>query len=93
MRAEAAFWYVSGTGAVSLCCAVEGKVPDYRVYGVNKDGQLAEATQISAVSDDEAKLIAHKMLDGADVEIWEGARLVARLPHEGSEAPGALTYA
>jgi hypothetical protein len=62
-----------------------GKMPDYRVYGVNKDGQLAEATQISAV--------AHKMLDGADVEIWEGARLVARLPHEGSEAPGALTYA
>jgi hypothetical protein len=55
---------------------VEGKVRDYRVYGVSKDGRLAEA-----------------MLDGADVEIWEGARLVARLPHEGSDAPGALTYA
>jgi hypothetical protein len=71
---------------------VEGKVRDYRVYGVSKDGRLAEATLISAVPD-EAKLIAHKMLDGADVEIWEGARLVARLPHEGSDAPGALTYA
>jgi hypothetical protein len=39
---------------------------------------------ITAESDDEAKSIAHKMLNGTDLELWEGGRLVTRLAQTSS---------
>jgi hypothetical protein len=61
----------------------------YRVYSINEQGHFAGSTVITAESDDEAKSIAHKMLNGTDLELWEGGRLVTRLAQT-SSGPDAI---
>jgi hypothetical protein len=54
---------------------------DYRAYVVGPDGHFFEPPRIfSAESDDAALECALQFVDGYDVEVWTGARLVCRLP-------------
>jgi hypothetical protein len=41
----------------------------------------SKAHVIEAETDDEAFDQAQALVDGHDVEVWDGSRLVARLPH------------
>ena len=63
----------------------------YRVYSINEQGHFAGSTVITAGSDDEAKSIVQKMLDGTDLELWEGGRMVARLALT-SPSPDAIMF-
>jgi hypothetical protein len=52
----------------------------YRMYLVHRDGGFVGVEQLSADGDVAAKLLAAEAVQGTrhGVELWEGARLVAR---------------
>jgi hypothetical protein len=56
-------------------------MPNYRIYAFSHDGHIAApATIVDCVDDQEAIVKAGQALNGKDVELWEGRRLVARFP-------------
>ena len=58
----------------------EVAMPDYRAYPITRDNHIEQpAIVISADNDDEAIEQALPLVNGHDVELWEGARLVTRL--------------
>ena len=58
-------------------------MPQYRVYFVGRTGQSSVRPEaLDCVDDAEAKTKARQLIDGDDVELWEGARLVELFPHK-----------
>jgi hypothetical protein len=59
-------------------------MPDYRAYILGGEGRrflrVAEFSRDHA-DDATALCAAKKLIDGHDVEVWDGGRLVARLDH------------
>jgi hypothetical protein len=54
-------------------------MPEYRIY-LFKDGRLAPPAQTIVLQSDKAAVEhAKKLVDGHDVEVWEGGRPVARV--------------
>jgi hypothetical protein len=60
-------------------------MPEYRFYTLKSGNQMvAPPDVIDCASDQDAIDEAKKFLDGFDVEIWQGARIVTRLrPSDG----------
>ena len=56
-------------------------MPDYRAYIVGDDGHFVDFEPLVCVDDAEATEQAKRLVDGHDVELWEGARLIAVLQH------------
>jgi hypothetical protein len=54
--------------------------PDYRLYCLGGDGKITAADWIDAESDEAAIAVAREMKKSVDCEIWNGNRLVARVP-------------
>lgn len=54
--------------------------PAYRAYILDEEDHILKAVIIEADSDVDATSRAASLLDGHDIEIWDGSRLVARLP-------------
>jgi hypothetical protein len=53
----------------------------YRVYFVDDTGHVAGPPKIVECADDnEALQKAKQLIDGKDLEVWEGPRLIARFP-------------
>jgi hypothetical protein len=58
-------------------------MPEYRFYTVAKDGHFAGVPEARELPDDPAALKeAKQFLDGHDIEIWQGKRVVAYLVTE-----------
>jgi hypothetical protein len=57
-------------------------VGTYRLYSLDGVKKVASAQWIEANDDDEAVVVAKEQMDGHDCELWQGARLVARLPRK-----------
>jgi hypothetical protein len=55
---------------------------EYRVYVVGSDGHFIGSSEL--VCDDDAQAIeqAEQLLDGHDLQIWNGPRYVQRLKHK-----------
>ena len=54
---------------------------DYRAYIMGPDGHFIRVPHVfSAENDDAALEHAWQFVDGFDIELWCGARLVGRLP-------------
>ncbi len=53
---------------------------EYRAYIIGKDGHIA--SDRAFVSDADATVWAKPLVDGHDVELWSGDRLVIRLDHK-----------
>jgi hypothetical protein len=55
-------------------------MPEYRLYSIDKRGHVAGPPKVVDCPDD-ASLLAEAtgLLDGHDIEIWQGIRLVAYL--------------
>ena len=51
---------------------------DYRLYFLNAEGRIRHALELQCTDDSEAETLARERADGHDVELWCGARLVAR---------------
>ena len=52
----------------------------YRLYGLDGVRKVASAEWIEADGDDAAIEVAKDMMDGRDCELWQGSRLIARIP-------------
>jgi translation initiation factor IF-1 len=53
---------------------------EYRIYTLNDNNRIAGPAEVIACDDDmEAIARAKRLLDGHDVEIWRGDRVVIRL--------------
>jgi hypothetical protein len=54
-------------------------VSEYRAYIVGEDGHFVSSRAFVCGSDADAKVWAKQLVDGHDVELWSGERLVIRL--------------
>ena len=55
-------------------------MPDYRLYFMRDGNKIAGPPQIVQCASDQGAVAAGKgLLDSHDIEIWQGARVVARL--------------
>jgi hypothetical protein len=54
----------------------------YRAYVLNKDNSINLAIDLYCSDDEAARERAQQLVDGHDIELWQGARKVARLSHE-----------
>ena len=52
----------------------------YRLYGLDGVDKVASGEWFDAGDDQTAIDVAKQMMDGKDCELWQGRRLVARLP-------------
>jgi hypothetical protein len=53
---------------------------EYRAYTVGLDGHIIGFEPMVCANDEEAIKRARRLVEGHGVELWSGARLVARLP-------------
>jgi hypothetical protein len=54
-------------------------LPSYRLYRLDGVGKINTAEWIEAADDEQAHAIAQERARSGQHELWEGARLVARL--------------
>jgi hypothetical protein len=52
---------------------------DYRAYILDEGGRIIGFEPLVCASDDEAIVSAQRLVDGHDIELWTGVRLVIRL--------------
>jgi hypothetical protein len=57
-------------------------VTGYRLYGLDGVNKVASGEWIDAEDDETAIEAAKEMMDGHDCELWQGSRLVARIPRK-----------
>lgn len=58
------------------------RVAEYRAYAVGHDGRLVGSRAFVCDSDADATVWAKQLVDGHDIELWSGDRLVIRLEHK-----------
>jgi hypothetical protein len=55
-------------------------VPAYHIFMVNKSGHIVAPPEfVTCQSDEEITLKAKSMVNGLDLEIWDRARVVAKI--------------
>jgi hypothetical protein len=60
-------------------------MPEYRAYIVGRNGHFSGFEEIVCDNDAKALERAERLVDGHDVELWSGARLVKVLQHTSDE--------
>jgi hypothetical protein len=55
---------------------------EYRAYTVGHDDRFAVSQEMVCRDDGEAVARTKRLLDGRDIEVWNGERLVIRLSHK-----------
>jgi hypothetical protein len=61
---------------------------EYRAYTVGRDGHFIGFEPLICADDSEAIERATRLVDGHDIELWSGTRLVIRLKHKPSLMSG-----
>jgi len=61
---------------------------EYRIYSVGSDGHFMKSECLECPSDADAIKQAGQSMDIYDVELWSGARVVARLNRHGPNRGG-----
>jgi len=62
-------------------------MPEYRAYIVGHDGHFIGYEPLVCPDDSDAIEKAKLLVNGHDVELWTGPRLVAKLEHQPGVAP------
>ena len=70
--------------------SVLGKFPDfweaenaeYRAYILDQDGHVSRAIELVCPDDETAKKQARQLVDGHNVELWQGDRQIATFDRE-----------
>jgi hypothetical protein len=58
-------------------------MPTYRVYFVDPEGHIHRPPRVmECTSDQEAAEEAKQFIDGQDIEVWQGERVVAKYPRQ-----------
>jgi hypothetical protein len=53
-------------------------VTDYRLYFLNAEGRIRHAVEIQCEDDEAATKLVQQHADGRAMELWQGARCVAK---------------
>jgi hypothetical protein len=53
-------------------------MPEYRAYIIGGDGHFIRVVELLCPDDDTAKEYAKQLVDGHDVELWQGDRHIAK---------------
>jgi hypothetical protein len=61
---------------------------EYRAYTVGRDGHFTGFEPLICADDSEAIERATRLVDGHDIELWSGTRLVIRLKHKPPDPRG-----
>jgi hypothetical protein len=61
---------------------------EYRIYSVGSDGHFMKSECLECPSDEDAIKQAGQSIDTYDVELWSGARVVAKLNRHGPSRAG-----
>jgi len=59
----------------------EATISEYHLYLINDLGHVRGRFVLQCRSDDDALSMVERHRDGRDMELWQGERLVRRLPH------------
>jgi hypothetical protein len=51
---------------------------EYRAYIIGVDGHFVRAVELICPDDDTAKECAKQLVDGLDIELWQGDRRIAK---------------
>jgi hypothetical protein len=51
---------------------------EYRAYIIGIDGHFVRAVELICPDDDTAKGCAKQLVDGLDIELWQGDRRIAK---------------
>jgi hypothetical protein len=51
---------------------------EFRAYILDSAGHIASRIEMACADEEDAKARARQLADGASVELWEGARRIAR---------------
>jgi len=62
--------------------ATSAQVNEYRAYSVGDDGHFNASRAFKCANDDDAIVWAKQLVDGHDVELWNGDRFVIKLEHQ-----------
>jgi hypothetical protein len=54
---------------------------EYRAYIIGTDGRFMRAVELVCPDDEGAKEYAKQLVDGHDVELWQGDRRIERFQH------------
>ncbi len=65
---------------------------DYRAYIIGADGHFYSAIRLECTGDAEAMKEAEKLVDGHDVELWQGIRKVAAFQHKHEKSRRTITH-
>ena len=58
-------------------------MPEYRLYFLNRQARIARPAEILTCADDHEVIEkVQQLVNGESIEIWDGKRVVARLPRE-----------
>ena len=55
---------------------------EYRAYILDEDGRISRAIELVFPDDETAKKYARQLVDGHDVELWQGDRQIATFDRE-----------
>jgi hypothetical protein len=61
---------------------VRGAMAEYRAYIVGEEGRIVRAVELLCPDDESAKEYAKNLVDGHDVELWQGKRKIAKFHHK-----------
>lgn len=54
----------------------------YRAFLISSDGHIVDRVEIECDGDDTAKERAKRLVDGHDVELWDGTRKIAKFTNK-----------
>ena len=54
----------------------------YNAYLIGADGHIIRRVELNCTDDEAAKVEARKLADGHDIELWQGARMIATVPRK-----------
>jgi hypothetical protein len=57
-------------------------MPEYRAYIIGEDGHFLGCEPLVCADDAEASAHAQRLINGHDIELWNGPRLVGRLHYK-----------
>jgi hypothetical protein len=66
----------------TVCNIVHWQMAEYRAYIIGADGSFVRAIELVCPDDDSARECARQLVDGYDVELWQGDRHVAKYDHK-----------
>jgi hypothetical protein len=58
---------------------VQGVQLHYRAYHLDHVGHIQSVSEFECITDEEAVKKSQELVDGFDVELWHGGRLVTRI--------------